>query len=66
MANSTTRAKPAKPRPEFPLFPHQNGRWANKVRGKFVYFGKWADEPKGEAAIHLGKRLLRKFEPPHY
>lgn len=52
MANSIVRARPPKPRNDFPLFPHRNGRWAKKVRGKFVYFGKWADDPKGEAAIN--------------
>ena len=53
--NSTRPDRPAKPRPDFPLFPHRNGRWAKKVRGKFCYFGKWADDPKGEAAEVLWK-----------
>ena len=52
-ANSTLTARPAKPREDFPLFPHRNGRWAKKVRGSFCYFGKWADDPKGEAAVNL-------------
>lgn len=52
MANSTVAKRPAKPRPDFPLFPHRNGRWAKKVRGKFIYFGKWANDPKGEAAVN--------------
>jgi integrase len=54
-ANSTRAARPAKPRADFPLFPHRNGRWAKKVRGRFCYFGKWSDDPKGEAAEALWK-----------
>ncbi len=47
-----------KPRADFPLFPHASGRWAKKVRGRFVYFGKVADDPQGKAA--LDKWLDRK------
>jgi len=42
-----------KPHPDFPLFPHDTGRWAKKVKGRFHYFGKVADDPKGEAALEL-------------
>ncbi len=55
MPNSSRKRdskKPAKPRPDFPLFPHATGRWAKKVKGKFVYFGKVADDPNGETALN--------------
>ncbi len=51
---------PKKPHPDFPLFPHASGRWAKKIRGQFRYFGKVADDPKGEKA--LAKWLAEKDE----
>ncbi|OHB79952.1 MAG: hypothetical protein A2V98_09315 [Planctomycetes bacterium RBG_16_64_12] len=54
MVNSTKRRskqKRTKPRPDFPLFRHATGRWAKKVRGRFCYFGKLADDLDGAAAL---------------
>jgi integrase len=55
--------KPAKPREDFPLFPHANGTWAKKIRGKLHYFGPWADPDgaiekynKDKDDLHAGRK----------
>jgi integrase len=48
-ADLPTRARPAKPYPDFPLYPHPMGYWAKKVRGRMHYFGPWED-PDGALA----------------
>uniref|UniRef100_A0A7C2JZJ8 Tyr recombinase domain-containing protein n=1 Tax=Schlesneria paludicola TaxID=360056 RepID=A0A7C2JZJ8_9PLAN len=65
---TTPRARrPEKPSPDFPLFPHQTGRWAKKIRGRLHYFGPWND-PSGALAKYLAQRddlhAGRKPRPP--
>lgn len=68
-----------KPRPDFPLFAHQGGRWCKKVKWtkndgqeywRFVYFTHVEDDPQGEEAErwyeHDLPYLSRSKEPPEY
>ena len=50
-ARRKVATRPAKPSRDFPLFSHANGRWCKKVRQRHHYFGKWADDPKGQRAL---------------
>ena len=66
-ANTRRRArrKPAKPTPDFPLFPHATGRWAKKIHGRFAFFGPWED-PYGALERFQAQKdaLLAGYTPP--
>lgn len=57
----TKDSKPKKPYLGFPLFAHQCGQWAKKVKGKMYYFGTW-DDPDAALELYL-KRCDNGFAP---
>lgn len=44
MSVNQSIGKPAKPYPEYPLFPHARGQWCKKYKGKQYSCGKWYDD----------------------
>jgi integrase len=56
--------RPDKPYPDFPLFPHRNGQWAKKIRGKLRYFGTWYDSRAALELYQLQRDALFADEEP--
>lgn len=48
----TSRTKPNKPYPSFPLTAHPNGQWCKKILGSVHFFGVWADPDAALAHYH--------------
>lgn len=58
--------KPKKPHADFPLTPHNCGKWCKKIKGRMHYFGSWEDP--GEALqeyLAAKDYLLAGQEPPN-
>lgn len=58
-------ARPPKPYPDFPLFPHRTGYWAKKIRGKQHYFGAWGRQVDGKIVSlpdHGWKTALDEYQ----
>ena len=62
--NSTTSSRPAKPGDDFPLYAHNSGRWAKKIRGKTHFFGPWRDPWGAMARYHKEKDDLEAGRIP--
>jgi integrase len=57
--------KPAKPSPDYPLFPHNNGCWCKKIRGRLHYFGTWTNRDPDHGADAALREYLRQKDDLH-
>lgn len=66
MGNGTAKrpAKPEKPTPDFPLFPHASGVWAKKIAGRMRYFGPWSDPDGALRRYKLERSDLERGRRP--
>jgi hypothetical protein len=66
-SSAATISKPKRPK-DCPLFAHATGRWAKKIRGRLVYFGKrddldgaltrWAEQKYALSPERTSPRLI--------
>ena len=63
MTGKSSRKKPAKPYPDYPLTPRIDGRWQKKIRGRVHYFvGTWKEAL--ETYLRDRDYLAAGVEPP--
>ncbi len=64
MTKAKPAKKPAKPYEDYPLFAHDNGQWAKKIRGKLHYFGKWSEPDEALDAYLQDRDYLHSGKTP--
>ena len=62
-SQSTRAARPAKPRPDFPLYPRRAGQWAKKIKRRLCCFAPWSD-PDGAPRRYLSQKKSRNDSTP--
>ena len=67
----STRVKPTKPYPTFPLTPHAHGQWCKRIRGRVHRFGVRAETAQAlerylasAADLHAGRVPRQSTLPP--
>lgn len=61
----TTR-KPKKPSKDFPLTPHDRGKWCKKVRGTIYCFGSLNEYLAIHEDLQAGRDPRREVAEPHW
>ena len=61
---NTSKSKPSKPYPKFPLTAHNHGQWCKKIRGKIHFFGVWKDPATAVNKYHAAAGDLHAGRQP--